>query len=94
MMGEILAADPAVTCDGLTGAARQARYRERQRRQGLVAVTVVVPVAATSDLVQAAEAMRSAPHLTFGPLRDPLSGKLVSSKNRVARKPAVIDDAL
>lgn len=79
------AADPTVTCDGpgrvgMTGAERQARYRQRHRGLGLVSVTVLVPAGSAADLQVLAEGMRAYPHLRPGLLRDPDSGKLVSLK--------------
>lgn len=79
---------PVVTGDGLrglSGARRQARWRERQRLSGIAAITIMVPSAAGADLHLLAEAMRAAPHLRPGPLRDPVSGKLVSAKAVLAK---------
>ncbi len=88
-MAENPPADPAVTCDdanrpGLTGSQRQARHRARLRQAGLVAVTVVIPVHAAPEFQLAAEAMRLRPHLRLGPLRDPISGRLVFAKGVLA----------
>jgi hypothetical protein len=69
----------------MTGAERQARYRARLRRVGATAVTVMIPAGATPDLYLSAEALRASPHLRFGPLRDPVSGKLVSAKSVLRR---------
>jgi hypothetical protein len=78
-------ADPRVICDAKTrhrlkGAQRQARYRARLQQQSLVPTTVITPIGAHADLQEQAEALRRAPHLRPGPLRDPISGKLVSAK--------------
>jgi hypothetical protein len=40
----------------------------------------MVPIGAVPDLQEIAEALQGAPHLRPGPLRDPISGKLVSVK--------------
>jgi hypothetical protein len=91
MMAEDSTAIPAVICDavqertGMTSAGRQARFRERQRQLGMIPVTVIVPAQTVADLQQIAAAMRAATHLVPGPLRDPLSGKLVSARHVLAR---------
>src|SRR5712671_1109549 len=91
-VGGILGDSALVTCDGeprrgMTGAQRQARYRSRLRRGGgVVAVTVMIPASAITDFQLAAEALREATHLSLGPLRDPVSGKLVSAKSVLHRK--------
>jgi len=38
-----------------------------------------MPAGAAANMQEAAEAMRAFPHLRPGPLRDPISGKLVSA---------------
>ena len=82
--------NPAVTCrSGATAAVRQARRRARLRESGLIPVTVIMPAGAAADMQEAAEAMRAFPHLRPGPLRDPISGKLVSAAAvlKAARRP-------
>jgi hypothetical protein len=79
------AGDPGISSDGSQwqrspGAIRQARYRVKHRRVGLVDIMVVAPAAASADLQLQAEAMRAFKHLRPGPLRDPISGRLVSVK--------------
>jgi hypothetical protein len=87
---EISGVAPGVICDAgqrrrVAGARRQARYRQKQSAAGLVSVTVLVPSAAVPDLQQLAETIRDAPHLLPGPVRDPISGKLVSFRRGVRR---------
>lgn len=65
---------------GQSAAQRQARWRERQRAGGTIAVTVLIPTYAASDLKLIAEALRSDHRLEFGPLRDRVSGKLRSTR--------------
>jgi len=81
-MTENLGGSPAVTCDARRGgsAKRQARYRARLRQRNLIPTTSMVPIGAVPDLQEIAEALQGAPHLRPGPLRDPISGKLVSVK--------------
>lgn len=61
-----------------TNAERQQRKRARLARAGLVQCNLWVPAAAVAELQQQAELLRAHPHLVPGPLRDPVSGKLVS----------------
>jgi hypothetical protein len=61
-----------------TNAARQRRKRQKLETAGLVQCNVVVPAAAVAELQQQAQLLRAYPHLVPGPMRDPVSGKLVS----------------
>jgi hypothetical protein len=61
-----------------TNAERQQRKRRKLETAGLVQCNVVVPAAAVAELQQQAELLRAYPHLVPGPMRDPVSGKLVS----------------
>ena len=65
-----------------TNAARQRRKRARLADAGLVQCNVWVPAAAAAELRLLAEILRTYPHLLPGPLRDPVSGKLVSTRAR------------
>jgi hypothetical protein len=95
MTAENSAGFPTVTCHverrGQTTAERQASYRAPNRRPGLVTVALLVPAAAIPDLQLAAAAMRRACHLLPGPLRDPISGKLVSAKSALTARPLAVD---
>jgi hypothetical protein len=87
-MAENRNASPVVTRGapphGRTGAQRQARYRTRQREIGCIEITIIIPADAAADCRFIAEAMRAHPHLRPGPLRDPVSGKLVAAKRALA----------
>lgn len=56
---------------------RQAEYRERQRAAAREIVTLCVPLSCLEDLKGIIQELCKRPHLEFGPLRDPISGKLV-----------------
>jgi len=71
----------------LTNAERQARFRAKAAGTGLTSVTLLVPTGAAVDLQLVVQALREWKHLGPGPLRDPLSGKLVSAKTAL-RHPA------
>ena len=93
-MGDNSANKPPVASDGISrtgmkGAERSARYRARFRRLGIVQVNVLVPAHAAPDLLLLAEALRAATHLTLGPLRDPISGRLVAAKSVLRNRKAV-----
>jgi hypothetical protein len=80
------AAAGAVTRHRQENARRQRRKRERLEAAGLVQCNVWIPAAAVAELRLLAEILRAYPHLLPGPLRDPVSGKLVSAhKVRVDR---------
>lgn len=78
----------AVTCDApsrrQSPARRQAKYLARQRAEGFVAVTVIVPGNAVADLRHLAETLRVYPSLEIGPLRDAASGRLRSARKLLA----------
>src|SRR6266851_180547 len=78
--------NPVISDARSRSAQRQARYRSRQKKAGFTEIALFVPPHAAPDLQLAAEALRQAPHLEIGPLRDPISGKLVSVKS-VLRRP-------
>ena len=83
----------SVICDGqrrhgLTGAQRQPRFRAKVAETGLTSVTLLVPAGAAVDLQLVAQVLREWKHPVPGPLRDPLSGKLVSAKTAL-RHPAL-----
>ena len=67
-------------------AERQERFRERRAREGLLQVTVLIPAAAMADFQEHAEAIRTNPVLTLGPLRNPHTGKLCSVKSVLTPK--------
>ena len=59
-------------------AARQARFRAEMAAAGFVQCNVWAPSATVPDLQLQAELLRQHPHLTVGPLRDPITGKFVA----------------
>jgi hypothetical protein len=64
-----------------TATERMRRWRERNRTErGLKTVTVEVPHHLEPELRLIAQALRSNPGLTFGPLKDSASGRLVKVK--------------
>lgn len=65
-----------------TNAERQARFRALMKEKGLVPVTVYLPHGAALDLVELVQQLQANPHLTFGSLRDPETGKLVGRKRK------------
>lgn len=69
-----------------TGAERQRRRRERLEQAGLAQCSLWVPVACLAELQQQAELLRAFPHLLPGPLRDPISGRLVSARSPAGRR--------
>jgi hypothetical protein len=71
---------------GMTNAQRGARWRQRQRELGLSSVCLVIPKHLAPDLVLLAEALRADPHLEPGPLRDRVSGRLLSARSVLARR--------
>jgi hypothetical protein len=75
------AARPGVSRHTASNAQRQQRKRERLEAAGLVQCNVWVPASAAAELRLLAELLRAHPHLLPGPLRDPVSGKLVSARN-------------
>ena len=64
-----------------TNAQRQQRKRARLEAAGLVQCNLWVPVSAVAELRLLAAILRAHPHLLPGPLRDPVSGKLVSARS-------------
>lgn len=64
----------------MNDAARQARFRAKRRAEGLVQITIMVPAGSVADLQEMAAALRASPHLRPGPLRNPITGKLVRRK--------------
>ena len=69
-------------------AARQAKFRAKAGRAGLVQCNVWISEAALADLQLQAEILRTFPHLTVGPLRDPFSGKFVALREPNRRQAA------
>jgi type I restriction-modification system DNA methylase subunit len=63
-------------------AENQHRFRCRAIANGWVQCNVWVPEAALADLKLQGEVLRKYPHLSVGPLRDPVTGKYVPSKYR------------
>lgn len=68
----------------MTDAERQARFRTKRRAEGLVQITIMVPAGAVAEVQEMAAALRASPHLRPGPLRNPITGKLVRG---MVRKP-------
>ncbi len=66
-------------------AARQQRFRARVAENGWVQCNVWIPAAALPDVQLQAQILRQFPHLTVGPLRDPLTGKFVALRAPVLR---------
>lgn len=62
-----------------TAGDRKARYREARRAEGLKQVSAWVPEHAAADFQILAQALRENPGLTWGPLKEVKSGKLVSA---------------
>lgn len=58
-------------------------YERRRREAGEVAVKVWIPEHCRADLHFLCEALRKNPHLVVGPLRDPVTGRLVSLREAV-----------
>lgn len=59
-------------------ARRAAAFKQRQRDAGLEQACVWVPAGMVAQLQVLAEALRENPALEVGPLRDMISGRLVS----------------
>lgn len=70
----------------ITNAARRGRYRARLSALGLVQYSGWFSPHVLPDLREAEQALRDHPHLTIGPLLDPVSGKFVSRRNGRAPK--------
>jgi hypothetical protein len=63
-----------------TRASRARRFRDKLSANGMVQLNLWVPVGAADDMRILAAIMREHPHLRPGPLRDPVSGKLVTAR--------------
>ncbi len=63
-------------------AEKQDRFRSRAIAQGWVQINVWAPEAARADLQLQAEVLRKYPHLMVGPLRDPMTGRLVALRGQ------------
>ena len=64
----------------LTPAEKSRRHRNKQLAAGLIKVTVFVPATSAAEFHLVAEATRARPELILGPLRDSITGRLVSAK--------------
>jgi len=73
------------------GTRHRVRYSPRLAALGLVHFSGWVPPHVLADLRAAEQAMRDHPHLTIGPLRDPVSGKFVSWRNGRAPAATIVD---
>ena len=81
-------ANGPVTRPDRTVAERQRRKRDRLSARGFVQCNVWVPEGVIADIKLMAEIIRAYPHLSVGPLRDTISGKLVALRTRsVCRVP-------
>jgi len=68
---------PPVTNNGSRN--RQAAFRERMVTEGMVQVTGWVHRDQAADATELLKRLRECPGLLPGPLRDPVTGKLVSA---------------
>jgi len=62
---------------------RKAKYREARKAEGLTQVSAWVPEHVAADFAILAEVLRRNRNLTWGPLKDLDSGKLVSASKRL-----------
>lgn len=59
---------------------RQQAFRAKMQLAGFVQVTAWVHESQLPDVQDYLRQLREKPHLTTGPLKDPVTGKLVSTK--------------
>lgn len=70
----------AVPSDATPGD-RKAKYREARKAEGLTQVSAWVPDDCAADFAVLAECLRRNRRLTWGPLKDTKTGKLVSASS-------------